>query len=268
MENPPPQNSFTAIVLAGDRGPNDPLAEAAGACCKALVEIEGTPMVLRVLDTLAASKSIRKRILSGPEKRWLADKSGFEQLINSGEVSWLAPQPTPSTSAYQAMQTLQDERPVLITTADHPLLTAEIVDYFCTHSQTQQLDVAVGLCEYERIRTAFPGIKKTVMKFRGGNYCGCNLFAFLTSDARRLADDWRQVESERKNPLRIIRLLGWYSVLRYLTGSLTLENALQRLSKKLGLRIGAVILPFPEAAVDVDTVADRLLVQKTLQAEK
>ena len=34
---------FTAVVLAGDRRPDDPLVRQTGACCKALVTIDGRP---------------------------------------------------------------------------------------------------------------------------------------------------------------------------------------------------------------------------------
>lgn len=264
MNNSPAPAKFAGIVLAGDRGPDDPLVQATGAACKALVEIDGQPMLLRVMNTLARSASITRRILSGPKQEYLQTQAAIQDQIGSDQVQWLPPEDTPSTSAYQAMQQVEKHVPILITTADHPLLSPRIVDRFCRDSQEQALDVVVGLCEYETIRAGFPGIKKTVMRFRNGNYCGCNLFAFLTEDARRLADTWRRVESERKNPLRIIRMLGWFSVLRYLTGRLSLETALQVLSRKLGLRIGAVILTDAEAAVDVDSVADRILVQKKL----
>ena len=267
MNTPSTTNSFTAVVLAGDRGPDDPLVQASGAACKALVEIDGKPMVLRVLETLSQSSHVEQRILSGPRQEYLQTQPVLEQQIANKDLDWYPPQPTPSTSASKVMQNIASQHPILITTADHPLLTPEIVNRFCEESQSQDLDVAVGLCEYERIKLAFPGIRKTVLKFSDGNYCGCNLFIFLTDDARRLADTWRQVESERKNPLRIIRMLGWLSVIRYLTGTLTLNSALGALSQKLGLRIGAVILPYPEAAVDVDSVADRIIVQKKLAGQ-
>jgi len=37
---------FSAIVLAGDCLPDDPVARAAGVPCKALVPVGGVPMVL------------------------------------------------------------------------------------------------------------------------------------------------------------------------------------------------------------------------------
>jgi hypothetical protein len=70
------------------------------------------------------------------------------------------------------------------------------------------------------------------------------------------------VESERKNPLRVIRILGWVAVFRYLIGRLSLQEALDRISRRLEFKAGAVILPFAEAAVDVDSVRDWELVQR------
>jgi hypothetical protein len=54
-------------------------------------------------------------------------------------------------------------------------------------------------------------------------------------------------------------------------GMLPLEEALAKLSKRLGLRMRAVILPYANAAIDVDSVADLMLVkgsfEKARQAE-
>jgi hypothetical protein len=57
------------------------------------------------------------------------------------------------------------------------------------------------------------------------------------------------------------------AVLRYLMGRLSLTDALDRISRRLGFKAGAVILPFAEAAVDVDSVNDLELVEKII-AEK
>ena len=44
-------------------------------------------------------------------------------------------------------------------------------------------------------------------------------------------------------------------------GRLSLNEALKRMSHRLGFKAGAVVLPFPEAAVDVDSVSDLKLVE-------
>jgi hypothetical protein len=154
------------------------------------------------------------------------------------------------------MQSLADDVPVLLTTADHALLRNEIVDDFCTRAVGSGLDLVVGLVPYDQVMAAHPGVRRTGWRFRDGTYCGCNLYAFARPRARRAADFWRSVEQERKRPWRVLRLLGAGSMLRYLTGRLTLAEAVERLSTRLEIRIGHVLLPFPEAALDVDTVSD------------
>ena len=160
------------------------------------------------------------------------------------------------------MKGLPDNIPVLVTTADHPLLRADIVDDFLQRSVATGADVGVGLTDYASIKARFPAAKKTVTRFRDGGYCGCNLFAFMTPDSHRVAAAWRRVEQQRKNPLRVIRQLGWWSVLRYLLGWLTLDKALAELSNRLKVSIKPVHLPFPEAAIDVDSIADQKLVEE------
>jgi hypothetical protein len=56
-------------------------------------------------------------------------------------------------------------------------------------------------------------------------------------------------------------MLGWASVLRFVCGWLSLPQALARLSQRLNLSIDVIMLPFPEAALDVDTIGDWKLAQ-------
>ncbi|MEE9343058.1 MAG: nucleotidyltransferase family protein [Gammaproteobacteria bacterium] len=268
MSNTRSQPEFTALVLAGDRGTDDPLVAEAGVACKALVEINGKPMVLRVLETLQSADYVSHCVLSGPERSQLKGQHRIEDQINNNRLNWIKPEKTPSTSAYVAMQSIPEDQPILLTTADHPLLTADIINSFCLLSLKEEADVTVALCRYELIKSTFPGMKKTVLKFSDGEYCGCNLFSFLTPNSRELANKWRQVEDDRKNPLRVIKLLGWFSVLRYMTGTLSLNDAMRRLSRKLGLRISIIDMPFAEAAVDVDSISDQQIVQAHLTSSK
>jgi hypothetical protein len=119
------------------------------------------------------------------------------------------------SNAYATLAAIEPATPVLLTTADHPLLLPEYIDYFCHAAIASGADVAVGLASHARVREIFPTMKKTVLNFRDDDYCGCNLFAFLSPAGRAMADRWREVESERKTPLRVVRLLGWSAVLRY-----------------------------------------------------
>jgi hypothetical protein len=188
-------------------------------------------------------------------------------LIDTGEVQYIDSHATPSASTYHALRSLPDSTPVLVTTADHALLTAQIVDFFCRKVRHLGCDVAAGLTPYDGVIAAFPGTRRTAIKFYDGAYNGCNLFAFLNPRSHRAAQFWRQIEQERKKPLRMIRILGWWILVRYLSGRLSLDDGIAHLSKRMGIRAGAVILPFPEAAVDVDTVDDWHFVQNLVKKQ-
>ena len=256
---------MTAIVLAGQRDGEDALAQHTDTVCKAVIEIAGIPMLVRVLDALGSSSSIGKIIVSGPSSDLLSKHEQLDQRIRGGQIGWMPPQASPSSSAYDVLSQLPQDERVLLTTADHPLLTSEIVDEFCAASSTLGADLTVGLAPYVLVRDEFPAMKKTVLRFKDGELCGCNLFTFLTPAAREAANYWREVEAQRKSPLRVIRALGWFSVVKYLFRQLTLEDALKSLSRNLGLRVRAVILPFADAAVDVDSVSDYCLVQAAFE---
>ena len=265
MTNPQPK--FTALVLAADRGPDDPVARAAGVPCKSLTPIGGIPMVFRVIKALDASREVDAINLCGPPESIVNQTAELGDLIASGKVKWYANQATPSTSAYHTLQRLRDEVPVLLTTADHALLNAPMIDYFCSEARATDCDVVAGIARHEFVTKAHPQTRRTATRLRDGAYCGCNLFAFLTPRANLAADYWRQVESQRKKPLRLIRILGGVAVFRYLMGRLSLKEALDRISRRLGFKAGAVIMPFAEAAVDVDSVKDWELVERIV-AEK
>jgi GTP:adenosylcobinamide-phosphate guanylyltransferase len=253
---------FTAVILAGDRAPDDPVARAARVPCKALVPVGGVPMALRVLQALDQAQEVGGRILCGPAWQAVESTDELYALVSSGQVKWVHPQASPSASAVAAMRSIPRDSPVLVTTADQALLTAPVVDYFCAQARARDCDVVVGLTSYERVASAWPGIQRTVVKLRDGSVCGCNMYAFLTSEGRSLAEFWRRVETERKKPIKLISTLGWVPVLQFLVGALSLRNGLTQLSRRAGVSIDAVMLPFPEAAIDVDKVSDWVLAQK------
>ena len=259
-----PTNKFTALILAADRSPNDPVAEATGALCKSLSPVDGIPMVMRVIEALEASSEVDSYILCGPSKETINQSPELSLALSKDNLSWIPHRETPSTSTYEALQQVDQNKPVLVTTADHALLTPQIVDYFCSQARKTDYDLAVGLASYDLLSKAFPNCRRTVTKLKDGSFCSCNLFAFLTPRSYSAANFWRQVEQQRKKPLRIISICGWITVLRFLIGQLTMKEALQRISGRMGLKAGAIMMVQPEAAVDVDTVEDLALANKII----
>jgi len=265
VENIPGENTFVAIVLAGDRTGQDPVALDAGVSCKAIVAICGRPMIMRVLDALQDSGVISSIVLCGPPQSALSDCPQLAERIKKENITWITNLDSPSRSAEAALEHINKDAHVLLTTADHALLSSEMISFFASQSIQSKADANVGLVEYKTISDTYPEVKRTVIKFSDGGYCGCNLFAFMNVKGRELVSFWRQVEQSRKNPAKMIAgTLGITGVLLYFMRSLSLDSALAKVSTRLQLEIKAVNLPFPQAGIDVDTVEDRQLVERIL----
>jgi hypothetical protein len=156
--------------------------------------------------------------------------------------------------------------PVLVTTADHALLTPEIIAHFLERADALGTDLAVGVVEESVLRAAYPETTRTYLRFREGGYSGANLFAFRTPLASRAAEFWVKAEQFRKRPWRLASVFGPVSLLLFVLRRLSFDAALARGSAAIGCRVGAVRLPFAEAAIDVDRPSDLALVSKILTA--
>ena len=255
---------FAAIVLAADRTAKDPITLHTGAACKAFAPVAGTPMVIRVLDALAACEMIDTIVLCGPPESLHTHCSELQRRIAAKQVTWIPNLDSPSRSAESGLQQIPADVPVLLTTADHALLTPDIVRNFLGAAMAQDGDAVVATVRAQDIAVAFPGSKRTVIRLRDGGFCGCNLFMFKPQ-GRSLVGFWRQAEVLRKRPWRLIaRVLGFGTVWSYLFGSLTVQQGLDAVSKKAGILIRIVVLDDPRVGVDVDKAEDLQLAESIL----
>ncbi|WP_119458545.1 nucleotidyltransferase family protein [Rhodospirillaceae bacterium SYSU D60014] len=255
---------FTALVLAGSRGPEDPVARFAGQPHKAFVAVDGVPMLLRVLRTLLASRWIERITLSLEDPTLAATVPEIAALVAEGRVTVLRSDSTPSRSVLSVLAAMEQPGPLLVTTADHPLLTTAMVDHFCT-AAPREADVALALARGTLIRRAYPDAIRTFYRFSGEGYSGCNLFALRTPIAAKAVAFWSGMERHRKKPWRLISTIGPVTLARFLLGRLSLDAALRRLSDIAGAKIRAVDMPFAEAAIDVDKPADLALAETILR---
>lgn len=259
-----PAAPLVAVVLAGERpGEVDPVARAAGVAAKALVPVAGRPMVERVVDALAATPGIGPiRLVARPEAGLLA-LPGLRALAAAGRLGLDPPAASPAASVAAALEAAGGA-PLLVTTADHPLLTAALVAEFLEGARASGADLALGLAPAAAVLELAPHTRRTWWRFADGCWSGANLFRLAGPGARPALAFWRRVEAERKRPWRIVRLLGPLDLLLYLTRSLTLAAAMARASRRLGCCVAAVPLGAGEAAIDVDKPEDLVLAEALL----
>jgi GTP:adenosylcobinamide-phosphate guanylyltransferase len=255
---------FRAILLAGSRGEGDPLARDQGVRHRALLEVGGVPMLLRVFRTLRALASVERVLVSIDEPAALDDQPELAAARAEGTLEVRRSLDSPSRSVLDALEHLGEGGPVLVTTADHALLTPEIAEHFLRAADASDADLLVGLVARSLLEARFPESTRTYIPFRGEHFSGANLFAFRTPEARRAAAFWVRAESLRKRPWRLVAAFGPGALLLFALRRLDLDAALHRASEIMGARVAAVRLPFAEAAIDVDRPSDLELVNRIL----
>jgi len=244
------------LILAGRRRGVDPVAQAAGARHKALALVDGVPVLQRVVECLRDACGPVPVFVSTEDPTLLEATPELRAWSQAGALRRHASGLSPATSVADFLGTATGAGPFLVTTADHALLTAPMVEHFLAEAAASQADLVAAVVEEPLFRVRFPRVRRTFVPLRGGAVTGANLFWFRTREAAGAARFWTRTESMRKRPWRLVSLFGPGALLRFALGRLDLEQALARVSAAMGVRVGAVRMPFAECAIDVDTPAD------------
>jgi GTP:adenosylcobinamide-phosphate guanylyltransferase len=249
---------WTAIVLAGSRPGRDAFAAQHGTDLKALIPVAGIPMVARPVNALLLSPQILAvSVLSQQPERIAGALPANTRLKVAASGNTIA-------STIEAILAGPETRfPLLVTTADHALLSPAMIADFC--SKAEGADVAIGMVEKRSLLARLPNTKRTWLGFRGGSYSGANLFAFGGPAAAKAVALWRAVEQDRKKGWRMIGALGPALLAGAVLRLRTLDQTLVSVGKRLELDIRKVELADPLAAVDVDKPADHELVSAILE---
>ena len=262
------QQPLTIVILAGQRsGETDLVAVAAGVPCKALAPVAGQAMIDRVLAAVTM-RDDNKILVVMPETAGLARYAPqLAAALAGSRALRLDPQASPAQSALAALAHAGPDAPLLLTTADHALLTDPLVRSFL--AGCGNAEGAAGVLPLAMLSARYPELRRTRLRFSDGGFKGCNLFYFATpAAARPVLALWRQLEADRKQPWRMARRLGIVTLTRYLLGRLSLAQAFARLSRSTGIKLQPVLLAAPEAALDVDTVADWHFIDRIARQEQ
>lgn len=224
---------------------------------KALVAVAGEPMVRRPVRALLASENVKSVLIlsQSPERIRDVIPASLKVEVERSE----------GTIAETMLKLIDGEClewPLLVTTADHALLDAAIVDEFIRGASGA--DIAIGMVERANLLARFPGTERTWLKFRGGAYTGANLFFLKSAAVRPAVLLWRSVEQDRKKAWRLVSLLGPGALLAVMMRLVSIDDVLSRLGRRIGLKVKAVRLSNPLAGIDVDKPADHTLVESVL----
>jgi len=256
-----PHAGWTVILLAGNRPGGDPLAMHFGLASKALVPVAGVSMLRRVVDTLLNAPEIGRIVIlaQDPDALLVGESAPLRAyprivLARSG--------PGIATSIADVAGSAIAPWPVLVTTADHVLLTGPMISEFLAGAI--DCDVAVGFGERRIVEARYPATRRTWLRFSDGQFSGANLFALRNAKVGAALALWAGIEQHRKKGWKLIGRFGPLLLLRALTRSIGLEAGLRRAGQRLNIAARPVVLSAPEAAIDVDKLEDLALAEAIL----
>ncbi|HHN72927.1 MAG TPA: hypothetical protein ENK13_02445 [Thermopetrobacter sp.] len=259
---------WTALVLAAGRGPDDPMARAFGVRHKCLLEVGGRPMLTRVVEALLASPRIAGIAVVIDD----ADAAG-RALADLPPAALRRVRILPAADSAAASVLAAVERhglalPLLVTTADHALLDAAMLEHFLATASRSPADLVLALARRETVEAAFPHMRRTWMPLGGEAVTSCNLFALLRPPALRAVAFWRSAEKDRKRPWRIALRFGLSALLRMLLSRRGTRHVVAMAGRRLGLRADVVFMPMATAALDVDRPQDLELARDILASRE
>ena len=247
--------SVTALVLAGSRPGRDPLLEGNGVSTKAVLPVAGQPMLTYPLAALSDVSAVGHLLVYAQRPDEVEPVlAAFPQAKTHMSLG--------SIAATVERALLEQGGPLLVTTADNALLTAEMVNLFL--AQAKGADVAVALVEKRVVEEAGYESRRTWLRFRSGAWSGANLFWLAGPQCLPLIRFWASIEQERKKGWRIISAFGPLLALRAALRLADIHTLVRQAGRRFGVAAKVVALPQAEACIDADKPSDIILIERIL----
>jgi molybdopterin-guanine dinucleotide biosynthesis protein A len=249
--------SVNVILLAGAAN-TGPLKDVSPVTNEALIDIGGKPMVQYVIDGLRQSREVRRIAIVAPPGE-------LEPYVTGENLEFVPSAGGIIDNILSAARILPQDEQLLIATSDIPLISGEIIDGLIALCRQTPADLYYPIVEKSVGEKKYPVVKRTYVSLREGTFTGGNLFLVNPAVIERTAPRARKFLDYRKNPMKMVTLLGFSFLLRYLVlKNLNLKELERKVSDMWELKGAVVICPWPEVGIDVDKPSDLQLARAVL----
>ncbi|HUF00245.1 MAG TPA: NTP transferase domain-containing protein [Anaerolineales bacterium] len=254
-----------AIVTAGGiPRPEDPLYRYSHGDSKALIDVAGKPMVQWVLDALGNAKQVDNVIIIGlSPKSGVTCKKPVYYVSNQGRM--LA---NIVAGVSKALEINKRSKYVLVVSSDIPTVKPEMVDWLIDTCMETKDDLYYGVCPRDAMEARFPDSKRTYTHLKDMDVCGADMNVTHVRMATEHLDMWESLIGSRKSPLRQAGMIGFGTLFALFTRRLTLEDAVQRVCDRIGIKGRAIIWSHAEPCMDVDKPSQLELMRADLAEQQ
>ena len=260
----------TVLILAASRlGPQDVVAQSQNVSHKCLITLDGMIMLERVIREIREVKNIGRIFVSIENEELIDSVPALKEMREKGEIQFVQSRENLFLSVTSAAEDIDNPFPLIITTADNALHTTEMIDYFCNEwSADKSPDAAIAMTPSAVILDAYPEGKRAFYNLKGGGWSSCNLFVLVNEKALAATRAFEGGGQFGKNPQRILKAFGFIFMVLYKYRLATISTLFKRLSRRWGIDLRLVHMPFADGPIDVDNLGDVILTEKILKARK
>ena len=230
-------------------------AASGGITNRALIPLGGRPMLDYVVEAAREGLS-----LHGAGGRILV---AGEVPLPSGCVAVDGGESMIDTLLNGASALTPNEMRLLIVTADIPFVTgAALADFLERAEAVSPAAFVWPIVEASRCKAQFPGMRRTTLRLREGEFTGGNIALLDPAFLRERETLLRDAYARRKSVVGLARLLGpevlfRLAVSRVAPGLLPIAFLEAAVGRVLGsVTVRAVVTPFAEIGTDVDNPED------------
>jgi len=254
-----------AIVTAGGiPRPEDPLYNYSHGDSKALIDVAGKPMIQWVLDALGNAKKVDNVIIIGlSPKSGVTCKKPIYYVSNKGRM--LA---NIVAGVDKVLELNKRSKYVLIVSSDIPTLKSEMVDWLIDTCMETKDDLYYGVCPKDVMEARFPGSKRTYTHLKDMDVCGADMNLTHVRMTTEHLDMWESLIGSRKSPLKQASVIGFGTLFALFTRQLTLEDAVNRVSDRIGIKGRAIVWPYAEPCMDIDKPSQLELLREDLEKQQ
>ena len=238
-----------AIVTAGGiPQPEDPLYTYSHGDSKALIDVAGKPMIQWVLDALGDAKHVDNVIVIGlSPKSGVTCKKPTYYLSNQGRML-----SNIVMGVNKSLELNKKNKYVLIVSSDIPTLKSEMVDWLVEKCSETEDDLYYGVCPRDVMEARFPESRRTWTHLKDMDVCGADISISHVRNATEHLEIWEALIGNRKSPLRQAGIIGFGTLFKLFTRQLTLQEAVERVSARIGIKGRAIVWSYAEPCMDVD----------------
>jgi GTP:adenosylcobinamide-phosphate guanylyltransferase len=238
-----------AIVTAGGiPQPEDPLYSYSHGDAKALIDIAGKPMIQWVLDALGDARHVDNVIVIGlSPKSGVTCKKPLHFLSNQGRM--LA---NIVAGVNKSLELNKKNQYVLVVSSDIPAIKPDMVDWLIETCMETKDDLYYGVCPKAVMEIRFPSSNRTYTHLKDMDVCGADINISHVRNATEHLEMWEQLIGTRKSPLKQASIIGLGTLFALFTRRLTLEDAVRRVSERIGIKGRAIVWAHAEPCMDVD----------------